>query len=129
MSPTRLSSAGRRDRSITLQKRPAEDTADANSGEPIDGPWTKLCCEMASRQSLTGSERFQRDQVAARMDDEWEIPYRQDMDPELVDVPKCRRLLYQGRLFEIVAAKVTRLGRGICLYTLSSSSRVAAWAA
>lgn len=129
MSPTRLSSAGRRDRSITLQKRPAENTNDASSGEPIDGPWTTLCCAMASRESLSGAERFQRDQVVARMDDEWVINYRADMDPELVDVPKCRRIKYQGRLFEIVASNVIRRGRWICLYTLSSSSRVAAWAA
>lgn len=123
-------SSGRRDRSITLQQRPAEDTADADSGEPIDGPWTNLVCNMpASRLSLSASERFRSEQVSARMDDEWEINYRADMDPELVDVPKCRRLKYQGRLFEITGADLIGRRRGIRIYTLSSSSRVSAWAA
>jgi head-tail adaptor len=114
--------AGRRNRHITLEQRTVADTADATSGEPLDAVWTTLVAAMpAARLGLVGMERFHSEQTRARFDDRWQINYRRDMDPELVDVPKLRRLSYQGRTFEIVAASVIGRRAGIELQTQAAS--------
>ncbi len=117
-------SAGRRDRLITLEARPSTDTIDSE-GAPIDGPWTTLEDAMpAAKIELAGSEHVRANQVTARSDQRWEINYRADMDPDLVDVPKLRRVVLNAgaaeqRVLEIVAA--VELGRraGLALYTIA----------
>lgn len=112
--------AGDRDRSITLQKRPVTDAV-GDDGFPVE-TWTTLVAEMpASKQDLGGQEQFRSAQESAAFDTRWVINYRADMDPELLDVPKLRRVVYQRRVFDIVAAD--HLGRraGIELLTLAGS--------
>ncbi len=114
--------AGRRDRLVTIEQRSAADAVDADSGEPIE-TWTTLVSDMpASKTDMSGWERFRSDQQSARLDQRWEINYRADMDPELIDVPKVRRLVYQDRTIEIVMASVIGRRRGIELLTLASSA-------
>jgi len=60
-------------------------------------------------RGATGDERFRAEQFSAQAMTHWEMEYRDDMDPELVDVPKQRRLNYLGRIYNITAAR--QIGR------------------
>lgn len=111
-------SAGERDRLITL-----EELTDGvgSSGAPVE-TWTTLVSNMpASRMDLSGREAYRSGQLSAAIDTRWEINYRADMDPELIDVPKKRRVLAGGRYFDIVAASQIGRRAGIELLTLASS--------
>lgn len=70
------------------------------------------------RIDIQGSERFTANQVSARAEVHWVMPYQQTMDPELVDVPKHRRLLYEGRTHDIEGAKPLGYHDRIELWTL-----------
>lgn len=110
---------GARDRIVRIEQRPVTDAVD-DEGAPTDGPWTTLVEYMpAAKTDLIGNERVRADQVTARSDQRWDINYRPDMDPDLVDVPKLRRLVVNERVLEIVS--VTEIGRraGISLYTIA----------
>jgi hypothetical protein len=113
--------SGQRDRLVTIQQRSATDTPDPDSGEPVE-TWTTLVENMpAEKVSVTGDERFQADQVRAHYDTVWRMNYRADMDPELVDVPKLRRLIVQSRPHDIVVAVEIGRRAGIELMTLAAS--------
>jgi head-tail adaptor len=112
---------GLRDRVVTIESRSATDAVDATSGEPTE-TWTTLVANMpAAKTDVSGWERFRMDQQSARADQRWEMNYRADMDPELVDVPKLRRLVVSGRTLEIVAASEIGRREGIELLTLAAS--------
>lgn len=111
--------AGDMDREIVIQS----PTASAGgSGFPVD-TWAPLTADpiWAFRIDVGGRERFVSNQLSAPFDCRWQIYYRDDMDPELVDVPKLRRLLYQNRIYDIVAAVQMERQEGIELLTLASS--------
>lgn len=112
--------AGERDRLVQIEQRPTTDAVDA-SYTPVDGPWTELGKLWARKVELGGNERFTAMQLSAKYDTRWQIGYRADMDPELIDVAKVRRLVYKSRTYDIVSA--TMLGRrdGIELQTLSKA--------
>ena len=76
----------------------------------------------ARRIDLTGWERERASQVSSGYDVEWEINYRCDMDPELVNVPKTRRLKQGDRYMDIVAAVIVGRKAGIRLQTMGSSA-------
>lgn len=108
---------GERDYIITIEQ--ATDSADASSGEPIE-TWTTLEANMpAGKYDLQGYERQQVNQLSARYDTRWEINYRLDMDPDLVDVPKTRRIVCRGRTHDIVAASMIGRREGIELQTIA----------
>jgi head-tail adaptor len=112
---------GLRDRAITIQQRSATDAVDASSYEPVE-TWTTLVANCpAAKTEVTGWERFRAEQTSARYDQRWEINYRADMDPELVDVPKVRRLLVGTRVLEIVAAQEIGRREGIALLTVAAT--------
>lgn len=111
---------GLRDRMITILQRPATDTPDSSSGEPTE-TWTTLVTMPAAKTDVSGWERFRSDQQSARFDQRWEINYRVDMDPELLDVPKLRRIQVGSRVLEIVAASEIGRREGIELLTLGSA--------
>ena len=71
--------------------------------------WPTLQTAWMSRPAQTGMERFAAAQVSATATQTWEMPYLASMDPDLVDVPKSRRLFYLGRSYDIV--RVEHLGR------------------
>jgi head-tail adaptor len=111
--------AGRRDRIVTIEERPIADTLDTE-GAPIDGPWTTLVENMpAGKSESSGRERFVANQVSAPYDTTWEINYRSDMDPELLDVTKLRRLVVKGRVHDIVYVSEIGRRRGLEIYTLA----------
>lgn len=119
-SRTRLD-AGKRDRIVTIQQRPTTDEVDEDSGEPVE-TWTTLVSSMpVCISDINGWERFRADQLSARFDKRIEMNYRADMDPELVDVPKTRRLLWNGRVLDIVQASQVGRRAGIELLTLAAS--------
>jgi head-tail adaptor len=98
---------------VTIESRPADDTTDT-SGAPIDGPWTTLLDDVPmARTDVQGRERFIADQESALADTRWEMGYRADMDPDLVDVVKLRRLVVRGRVYDIEAASVMSVGGSV----------------
>jgi len=102
--------AGARDRWVTIQARPAGDSHD--SGFPTD-EWTDLAVVAMAREDLEAVEGVRGAQTIAIATTRWELPYRADCDPELVDVPQSRRLLFHGRVYDILSA--TPIGRHVAL--------------
>jgi SPP1 family predicted phage head-tail adaptor len=116
-------SAGKRDKLVTIQQY-TSGVRDS-SGLPTE-PWTNLGQEWMSREEVTKQsmeERLHAGGMAAAFETSWTLPYRQDMDPETVDVPKKRRLVYSGRTFDITRAVLSdRVARNkIILETIASS--------
>jgi len=83
--------------------------------------WTFLLTAWMCRETQTGMERFQAAQVSAAATTTWEMPYVASMDPDLVDVPKKRRLSYMGRSYDIVQAEHVARKQRIVLTTLAKS--------
>lgn len=113
--------AGKRDRIVTIERRSNTDSADETSGEPVE-TWTTLVQSMpAAKIDISAWERFNANQTSARYDTKWEMNWRNDMDPELVDVPKTRRLVVNGRYHDIVACFEIGRRAGIEVLTLAST--------
>lgn len=122
MPQQQFSKPAKRDRVIELQQRPSADAADPSSHEPIDGTWTTLVERMpAGKTNVAGWERFRANQDTARYDQIWEINWRNDMDPNLIDVPKVRRIKDGARFLDIVYAEEIGRRGGIALYTAASA--------
>ncbi len=110
--------AGPRDREVTIQQL---TDSDGTSGYPVES-WTDLLpVEWMCKLAVTGSERFRAAQLSAAIDTRWQMNYREDMDPDAIDVPKKRRLLYQGRIFDITSAIEIGRQEGIELVTLAAA--------
>lgn len=110
---------GQYDRSVTIEQRIGDGRA--SSGYPA-GEWTTLGTEFMARQDFGGQassrrERFVANQDMAIAESRWEVRYRADMDPELIDVPKLRRLVHSGRTYNITSARVLGWKAGIELLT------------
>jgi head-tail adaptor len=109
---------GERDRLVLIEQ--VTESAGA-SHFPVE-TWTALRQVYMRKRDQKGSERFAAGQLTAPQMTTWEMGYAADMDPETVDVPKRRRLAYQGRTYDIVDA--SQIGRhdGIELLTLAKVS-------
>jgi SPP1 family predicted phage head-tail adaptor len=107
--------AGLRDRPVTIEQLTATT---GPSGFPVEA-WTPLATLYAFRRDVRGRERFAADQQTAPYDTVWEVNYTAPLDPELVDVPTTRRLVAEGRVYEIVAAALIGRRLGIELSTLA----------
>jgi len=83
--------------------------------------WTFLLTAWMCRETQTGAERFAAAQVSAHATTTWEMPYVAVMDPDLVDVPKKRRLSYMGRSFDIMHAEHVARKARIVLTTVAAS--------
>lgn len=93
--------SGCRTRFVTIQQL----TETAPDGFPIE-TWTALGSKTwMELTAMSGAERFGANQLSAKVDAHWIMPYQPNMDPELVDVPKKRRLLVFGRVHDIVSAQ------------------------
>lgn len=112
--------AGERDRSITLV--PVSDSR-GSSGFPVetDAATVNQIALWASKNDLGGRERFVANQLTAPYDTRWEVNYRSDIDPDLVNVPKTFALVYQGRRHDIVSASMIGRKEGVELLTLARS--------
>lgn len=106
-----MAAAGQRDRYVLI-----EQLEDATAQFPT---WVGLRTEWMSRRDMSADEHLQSDQVSAYGMTEWQMPYYADMDPELVDVPASRRLVYEGRTYGIREASPLGWKRDIALITLS----------
>ena len=61
----------------------------------------------ARREAAAPSgEPFTGDQIVGRESTIWTVPYRADLDPDGVDVPKLRRVTYAGAVYDIVSASL-----------------------
>lgn len=108
---------GERDKAVTIQQL-TETIVKGFAKES----WTTLATPVWMRKmGLRASERFEAEQVAGKADTQWEMGYREDMDPDLVNVVKVRRLLYAGRVYEITGADMIGRREGIELITVSGS--------
>jgi len=108
--------AGLRNRLVTIQQL---TESKGPSGFPVES-WVALTTVYASKNDETGQERFTTSQLSSPFDTTWQVPYLSTLDPELLNVPKKRRLIYQGRVHDIVSASpVGDLHRGIELRTLA----------
>ena len=113
-----MASSGARDHLVTVQQR----TTVAAPGYPVE-TWTRLGSYYMHRvdSSFNAGERFTGAQTIGTQMTTWDMPYVATMDPELVDVPATRRLVYQGRTYDIQsAARVER--HAIELVTLVGSA-------
>ena len=109
-------SSGKMDRSVTIQS-----VAEAASGYPTE-TWSTLAVEWMEKETASGSERFATGQVAAQIQTVWRMNWRADMDPDSLDVPKTRRLVFMGRVFDITEACEVGRRQGIELTTVAASS-------
>lgn len=105
---------------MLIQKRPAVDEVDA-SHAPTE-TWTTLRQTWMSKSDVGGNERFQAQQLSAYYDTQWELPYTADMDPDLLDISKLRRLVYQNRVYDIVLAQMVGRRTGLVLMTVSGGT-------
>jgi SPP1 family predicted phage head-tail adaptor len=112
----RAMEAGLRDRLVTIQQMTDVATV---SGMPGETPSTLVADMPASKNDLTASERMVLGQLSVKAEAKFVINYRLDMDPEVVDVPKARRLLYRGRTYDITMAQMIGRREGIELFTIA----------
>lgn len=105
--------AGQRDKYVLIQQ-----ATDGTTKFPTQ-VWTDLGHEYMSRKDLRADESFSDNQLSAFGDSQWHLGYRSDMDPDLVDVAKKRRLVYSGRTFDILSASLMDRKQGIELITLA----------
>jgi head-tail adaptor len=110
-------SSGARDKWVTIQQL---TESDGPSGFPVE-TWTPLCELWASRDDWTNrlGERFGTGQLSAVAEVTWEIPYREDIDPERIHVPKTRRVVHGARTYDITAAVPMGRRRTIALTTIA----------
>ena len=112
-------SAGQRDRLITIEQ--CVDTV-GPSQFPIE-TWTTLIAGVhAAYDDESGSETFAATQLSATDQVRWTIAYRADCDPEVIDVAKRRRVVANGRIYDILAANLIGRRAGIELRTRAKVS-------
>jgi|SRR6478735_5143040 len=108
---------GERDRAVQIYQLVESR---ATSGFPKEG-WTLLKTAWMRVLDQRGGERFTADQVAPRIETQFEMGYDTDMDPETVNVSKRRRLVYQGRTYDITSASMIGRREGIELMTIAQT--------
>lgn len=112
--------AGQRDKPITVQRLNVPPEQADTEGFVVDD-WDTLTplSIWASKNDVVGEERFHGGQLASPYEARWGIDYRQDMDPDMIDIAKERRVVYLGRVHDIVDANVVGDFEGIEFRTLA----------
>ena len=100
MPPARTPHGWRTHR-VTLEQ--SVPTVSPSTGFPIE-TFTPLGDVWAYQAASSATEILAAEQLAARVGYEWRIPFRADCDPDVVDVPRLRRLVWAGRVHDIVDA-------------------------
>lgn len=95
--------------------------AKAASGYP-GGTWDPLVAVYAKKVTASGRERFAANQTTSPTSITWEFEYLESMDPDRLNVPKLRRLVYLGRMYDITAAALVGWHRKIRVETLSGGT-------
>lgn len=114
--------SGQRRKLVTIQQL---SESRGLSNFPLE-EWTPLRTLYGSREDQQAPRRFREDfksdQLTALNETKWAFPYCTDIDPEVVAVPKTRRLLYKDRVYDITSATIheeTTGGRFIELMTVA----------
>lgn len=98
-----------------------EDTG--ATGAPIE-TWTTLTLNVMMRKlDLRGDERLSAGQLSSPFDTLWQTYYRADLDPDLLDVTKTRRIVYQSRIYDIIRAatiEISGLRQGLEFETIAA---------
>lgn len=113
-----MTSIGSMDRLVTIQQ--LTETRDSVSKAPVL-TWSTLGTAFMAARPAGGRERFTAEQLSAPQAWVWRTHYREDLDPEIVDVPKARRLAFRGRTHEIVQATHIGMREALEIVTLASS--------
>lgn len=115
------SDAGARDRAVRIEQM--AESRDATTKAVVE-TWTTLSSVVwmakRDRADQSATERVTANQTSASFDTRWEMNYRADMDPDIVDVAKSRRLVYKGRTYGIVFGRHIGTKAGIELFTLAA---------
>lgn len=90
------------------------------SGLPMESWSTLYPLAWMAKSSISGRERFAANQLSSPAVQQWQMRYVADMDPDLINVPKRRRLKYMGTFYDIVSADHIGRQEGIELTTLVS---------
>lgn len=116
-----MTAVGQMDRRVTIEQRTETRPA---SKAPVETWATLAVVSMAivSQKKRLEGERFTANQMSARQNTVWHTPYRSDLDPEIVSVPRDRRLLYRGRYYDILDA--TQLLDSTHIIELTTTAKV-----
>lgn len=109
--------SGQRDKLVTIERM---SKSKGTSGFPVE-TWTTLRTDYMSRLDVRADERFASNQLSAAMETQWHGTYASDVDPELLNVPEKRRLVYGGRTFDILAATIIGNKEGVEYVTLAKT--------
>jgi hypothetical protein len=122
---TATASIGARYRQVTIE---AMTESTGSSGRPVE-TWAPLMTAMMDRLDLTGTERFADANTTTRVETRWTAPYNPQYDPELMNVPKYRRLSFMGQTYDIVRALPIGRQSQIAIETIASAGTSATGAA
>lgn len=84
--------------------------------------WVNFVTVAASKKDLRGEERLQAAQLSSPFDTMWQTWYRKDLDPDVLDVTRVRRIIYQGRIYDITRAmpiEIFNMRQGLEFETLA----------
>lgn len=109
--------SGLRDKLVTIQQMAKSK---GPSGFPVE-TWTTLRTAYMNRQDARADERYAANQLSAAIETQWHSDYAADIDPELVNVPAKRRIVYGGRTFDILAATILGNKQGVEFVTLAKT--------
>ena len=110
--------AGDQDRRVLIEQL---TETEGTSGFPVE-TWTPLVTVSMKRKDRRSGEAFRSGQLSASFDTEWTTPFRDDLDPARINVPKTRRLVDRGRVHDITAAIEIGRREGLTLLTLASTT-------
>lgn len=83
--------------------------------------WSTLTTAWMSRLEKSAREQFRSEQTSSASTVVWVMRYAASMSPDVVDVAKLRRLVYQGRTYDILDARIMGRRDWIELTTLAAS--------
>lgn len=112
--------AGARAWVVTIEG--AVDGTDA-AGFPIR-VWTPIVVIPAKRSQSSAAEVYAATGEVARIVVVWETNYRADCDPDRLDVAKDRRVVYRGRIHDVISADV--VGPGLARISWATVAATAA---
>lgn len=116
LAPRSKLSSGQRDHEVRIEQLAASV---GSTRYPVETWTTLVAVEWMARSEMRANERFVAKQESAVTETTWEMEYRADMDPDLVNVPGTRRLVCLGRTYNIIAATTIGPKRGIELLTVA----------
>lgn len=115
---TPIPATGVRTAQVVIEQRQA-----TMSGFPVE-TWVTLLTVHMEKVDRPGAEAFRANQTSAWADVLFIGPYRQVLDPEIVDVPATQRLQYRGRTYNITSARRIGPHRESIEYVAMTSTQI-----